>query len=396
MNRSERAAWVFAGDAPGVWWVVHAQSPRFAARLLSAEEFAGEPRYASLLPHGLNVPLPVHFNLGADVLVVTDFLDPVELDESDSPQQAILTGPMIEAMHACQQAIAEVAAGDPTFAPLADRAEQFLVGWRLQRQSDGSIDLQHASGAWVRAEFDADGDCETTLRIGPRDDSVAGWEPEVLRERLERVAGERALGVDGGWARMDAEGAGSLAVDVFSVLARQDRRRLSWVVCSRGGDAEAPRLSYVALRISGPVPMVCPTAVEIDARSPLHLGARPLSEPDVDGILALLPGYGLSAAVSMCAAHHFAWFEEALEDAGDRRRAAPLPNYPCEVEVVHGGSLLAAAIFAPADARGLFRLVVAPHAPANAGDTAALLPFECLILRREQFHLPRYFLSPPG
>jgi|GEM_PF-4600806 len=393
MARSDQAAWVFAGDAPGVWWVVHAQPPRFAARLLSAEEFAAEPRFAAFVPHGINVPVPVHFSLGADVLVVTDFLDPVELDETASPQKAILTPLMIEALHACQEAIDHVAARDPAFAPLAERAEQFLVGWQVQKVDPLTFDLQHASGAWVRARLDGDGGCETELRMMPREAARQGWSETLLRERLERVAGERALLIGDDWWKLDADAGSALAVDVFSVLARQDRRRLSWVAVSlETVPGEAP-VRYAALHVGGPIPLTCRTEVEIDGKSPLMKGPVAFSADDAEAVLALLPAYGFTAAVNLLAAFHFAWFHEDIVDVPGKRREAPLPRVPCEVELVTGGELYAAVAFAAADARGMFRLVVAPHAPSSPDlgiDPAALLPFECAQLRREQFHVPAY------
>jgi len=394
MKHAEQAAWVFAGDAPGVWWVIHARAPRFAARLLSAEEFAADPRLASRVPHGLNVPVPVHFNLGADVLVVTDFLDPVQLDESVSPQQAILTGAMIEALHACQAAISRVAAQDREFAPLAHHAEQFLVGWKVARTAAGGHDLSHASGAWVHASVAASGECEATLRLPPREDRRFGWEPDLLRDRLERVAGERAQMIDAGWETLPAEGGSVLSADTFAVLARQDRRRLSWVKATRPVASRDEPLDYAALRISGPVALTCPTAIELDARCGLHLGARPFTAEDAESILALMPAYGLSIAVNLRAAFHFAWYDDSGDEGGDRHRAPPLPGYPCEVEVVTGGNLVPAVVFAPANPRGRFRLIVAPHAPGvPGGDTAAVMPYDCLSLRRQQFHLPRYLLE---
>lgn len=391
MERSEPAAWVFAGDSPGQWWIVHARPPRFAARLLSAEEFSADSRLARWVPHGINVAVPVHFNLGADVLVVTEFLDPLVLDESDSPPSAILTDAMIEALHACQRAISEIAAGDPQFAPLADRAEQFLVGWSLSRSAEGWLAV-HRSGARVLARVDAAGDCEAVLQQMPDAALHAGWDAELLRQRLERVAGERVLLVDGGWDLLRAVDGAEIGADAFHVLAEQDRRRLSWSLCPVQLPGREGPINYVALRISGPSAVLVPTAVEVDARSPLHLGNRPLSEDDAAAIQRLRAGYGLSTALGLVAARHFGWFEEPAEDLGDRRRALAIAEFPCEVEAISGGELYAAVIFEPADARGLFRLVIVPHAPvpSNGRDPAALLPFEGMVCRREQFHVPRY------
>lgn len=391
MSRSVRPAWVFAGDAPGQWWVVHSQAPRFAARLLSAEEFASEPRYAAWVPHGINLPLPVHFNLGADVLVITDFIDPVRIEGQTSPQSVILTDAMIEALHACQQAIDDIALAQPDFAPLAERSEQFLVGWQLQAAGQRHWLAEHASGARVELRFDEHGDCEASLQQLPPPGRRGGWSEALLRERLERVAGERGLCIDAGWSRLQALDGSTLGDDVLAVLLRQDRRALSWVACEQV-DAGGQGIAYVGLRVSGPVARVFPTRVEIDARSPLHLGGRPLDEGDAEAILGLRAGYGLANALSLVAARHFGWFEEPIDDSGDRQRGAALPRLPCEVELVNGGELYAALVFDPANARGLYRLVIAPHAPVPTAtsDPATLMPFEGLVCRREQFHLPAY------
>lgn len=396
MERARLAAWVVAGDAPGVWWLLHREPPRFAARLLSAEEFAVAPQLAALVPHGINVPVPVHFHLGADVLVITDFIDPVRLAETDSPQQAILTGPMIEALHACQAAISQLAAVDPDFAPLAERAEQFLVDWRLVRPDGGALQLwQHGSGATVRVRRLDNGDVDATLLDLPPPALRYGWPTDLLRQRLERVAGERALHVDAGWTALRDETGEPLGIDAFRALAGLERRRLSWVTAERRREGGGPALGYAALRLADGHTRRFTTGVEIDSRSPLHLGARPLSEADVEAVLALLPGYGLAIALDLVAAFHFSWYEDAVEERVDPRRAPPLPRYPCEVEVVREGGVYPAIAFAPSDALGRYRLVIAPHgAPGSLRDSAALLPYDCLRLRRSQFHLPRHLESP--
>lgn len=389
MNAIDQAAWVFAGDAPGSWWLVHTKTPRFAARLLSTEEFASQPRLAAWVPHGLSSPTPIHFTLGADVLVITDFLDPVVLEEGVSPQKAILTDAMIAALDACQKAIAQVAV-QAEFAPLAEHAEQFLVGWR-GRPVAGGWEWRHTTGACVTTRIDADGDCEAELTQPPLHDMLAGWDPSLLRERLERVAGERAMCVNASWDSLAAQGGSELHRDVFHVIAEQQRRHMHWVAV-RQPLQDGNDIGVVALQIKGPLPLVCPTAVEIDASSPLHLGDRPLSDTDIETILKLQDAYGLSAAVSLVASHHFGWLEENSDKKVRRQRAAALPHYPCEVEVVNQGVLSAGVIIAPPDARGQFRVLIAPHAPAahRPGDSGALLPFEGLQLRREQFHLPAY------
>ena len=389
MNTTDQAAWVFAGDAPGSWWLVHTKTPRFAARLLSTEEFASQPRLAAWVPHGLSCPTPIHFTLGTDVLVITDFLDPVVLDEGVSPQKAILTDAMIEALDACQKAIARIAVS-AAFAPLAEHAEQFLVDWRGEPGGD-CWHWQHVSGARVETRIDASGDCEAELLQAPAEDMSAGWDPVLLGERLERVAGERAMCVDPGWEALLAQGGSQLHRDVFQVIAEQQRRQLYWVAIRQPLDS-GDEISRVALQIKGPLPLTCPTAVEIDAGSPLQLGDRPLSDDDVEAILKLQHGYGLSAAVSLVAGHHFGWIEHNGDDKVRRQRAAPLPHYPCEVEVINQGVLSAGVIIAPPDARGRFRVIIAPHAPSahRPADSGAMLPFEGLLLRREQFHLPRW------
>ena len=290
----------------------------------------------------------------------------------------------------CQEAIAQVAI-QAEFAPLAEHAEQFLVGWRGRLGGDGAWEWQHPTGARVETRIDASGDCDAELRHPPRADALAGWEPELLRDRLERVAGERAMCVSGQWEALPSVTGTELHHDVFQVIAEQQRRHLHWVA-TRQPLGDGNEISCVALQVNGPLPLTCPTAVEIDASSPLHLGDRPLSDGDVDAILELQHAYGLSAAVSLVAGHHFGWLEESTDHQVRRQRAAPLPHYPCEVEVVNQGTLSAAVIIAPPDARGLFRVVIAPHAPtaSRPGDSGALLPFEGLHLRREQFHLPAY------
>ena len=62
-----------------------------------------------------------------------------------------------------------------------------------------------------------------------------------------------------------------------------------------------------------------------------------------------------------------------------------------EVEVVREGGVYPAIAFAPPDALGRYRLVIAPHGtPGSLRDSASLLPYDCLRLRRSQFHLPRH------
>ncbi|MBD8527849.1 hypothetical protein [Pseudomarimonas arenosa] len=390
MNAIDQAAWVFAGDSPGSWWLVHTRAPRFAARLLSTEEFAAHPRLSAWVPHGLSSPTPIHFTLGADVLVITDFLDPVVLEEGVSPQKAILTDAMIEALDACQKAIAQVAVS-AEFAPLAEHAEQFLVGWRRRAAANDAWEWLHPSGARVETRIDADGDCEAELQHPPGEAQLAGWDPLLLRERLERVAGERAMCVNGGWEALHSLGGSELHHDVFQVIAEQQRRHLHWVAIRQTLD-DGNEIGCVALQVKGPLPLTCPTPVEIDATSPLLLGDRPLSDADVEAILELQHAYGLSSAVGLVASHHFGWLEENADSKVRRQRAAPLPRYPCEVEVVNQGVLSAAVILAPPDTRGRFRVVIAPHAQAASrpGDSGAVLPFEGMLLRREQFHLPAY------
>jgi hypothetical protein len=237
----------------------------------------------------------------------------------------------------------------------------------------------------------SEGEVEATLLDLPPPALRHGWPAELLRQRLERVAGEHALRVDAGWCALHDDAGGAPARPGRGSRRRRGCRRLSWVCVERPRKHGGPPLSYVALRLADAHPRCFPTAVEVDARSPLHLGARPLSEADVEAVFALVPGYGLAGALDLVAAFHFSWYEEAVEERADPRRAPPLPRYPCEVEVLREGGVYPAIAFAPPDALGRYRLVIAPHGlPGALRDSAALLPFDCLRLRRPQFHLPRY------
>jgi hypothetical protein len=387
MTRSSAAALVFAGDSPGSWWVVHAGRPRFAARLLSREDFNAEPRYAALLPHGLSEPLPVHFTLGADVLVVTDFIDPVTLAEGVSPQQAILSDEMLDALHACSRAIIRIARRDPEFARLAERAEQFLVGWQVNGRDDDQLDLLHATGAQVQVTRDADGDCRIELLQAPGEDACHGWAPALLHDRLRRIGGERGCWLlEHGTERLPAADGGALSLDDFAEAARQTPPSLFWRAVNADG------VCYAALecRHAGPTTL-CRLAVEIDGGSALAGAPQLLAAGDGEAILELVPSYGLEGAVTLLAAWRHAWYENAI-DAQPAADAAtdPLPYYPCEVELLAEGECYPAIAFGPPAASGRHRLVIAPHGAAPGNDSSLLLAYECVEADRRQFHLPRY------
>jgi hypothetical protein len=387
MARSSGPALVFAGDAPGSWWVVHCGRPRFAARVLGLDEFNADPRWAAILPHGLSAPIPVHFNLGSDVLVVTDFIDPVAVDEGESPQTAILSQPMLDALASCGRAIARIARRDPEFAALADRAEQFLVGWRLAVADGDALELAHACGARVRVEHDADGGFSAELAQAPDEQSRYGWAQEPLHERLQRVAGERALLLlTHGHDRLPAEDGSVLSLDAFKDSCHAQPPRLHWTCC------EAGEVCYVALQVDdGPHSRRCRLEVEIEPGSTLTTQRQPLAERDADAILALVPMYGLHGAVNLLAAHRYAWFEDSIDASLSDGDEADSPRcFPCEVELMIEGETHAAVAFAPADSSGRYRLVIAPPPRAAEGDSSVLLPFECVHVDRRHFHLPVY------
>jgi hypothetical protein len=390
MARSGSATLVFAGDQPGSWWLVHGSRPRFAGRLLSIEAFNAEPRYAAILPHGLSAAIPVHFKLGSDVLVVTDFIDPVTVAEGDSPQKAILSQPMLDALHDCSQAIIRIAAGDPTFATLAERAEQFLVGWRLSGASDDALDLLHASGAQVRVQHDADGGFSAALLQPPAEHAYYGWAPELLHDRLQRIAGERALLLlANGCDRLPAEDGSVLDLDRFTAAGRAWPHALHWT------HGETDGVCYAVLQCDDPrAALRCRLEVEIEPGSALTTAAQPLTPRDVEAILSLVPMYGLHGAVNLLAAHRFAWFEDSIDAAlaADDETESPA-GFPCEVELLIEGESHAAVTFAPADSQGRYRLVIAPQGPPHPAaepDSSVLLPFECVNVDRRRFHLPAY------
>jgi len=390
MTRSSGSALVFAGDVPGSWWVVHAAPPRFAGRLLSADEFDADPRHAALVAHGIDAPIPVHFNLGSDVLVITDFIDPVSIGEGDSPQQVILSQAMLDALHRCSRAIVRIARTDPSFAPLAERAEQFLVGWRVSGSDDGEIDLLHAGGAQVRVRREADDLYNAELVQPPADDALYGWHPALLHDRLQRVAGERAMVLLAhGCEHLDGADGDRLDLDAFEAAARSVSGTLYWAARRHDG------VCYVALQLrDGDAQRDFRLGVEIDATSPLVAQPQRVPDGDAEAILSLLPMYGLHGAVNLVAAHRHAWFENQVEPAtGDVDGEPALPFFPCEVELLAEGGFYAAIAFGPPDRAGLYRLVIAPHAPGTPvgnGDTSLLLPFECVQVDRQHFHLPAY------
>jgi hypothetical protein len=398
MKRSEKAAIVFAGDQPGHWWVVHTSRPRFAALLLSAEEFSADARFAALVPHGITPDVPVHFAQGADVLVITDFIDRVDLTESDSPQKAILSEAMIEALHRCQEAVTRLSRRDSAFAPLRERAEQFLVGWTAQARAADTLELRHVTGARVRVLTTDDGECDAELEALPPVNARFGWAEELLRDRLERVAGERGLLLRMGEQWLVSDERSELTDAEFMRVRKREPGRLRWGVSERptpNGD----RLAYAALllaNVEGSHSEVFPTEVELNGNSSLLNAGEPFSEADGEAIAQLLPGYGLASAVNLLAAHRFACFVEELDGTPCAHELPELSTFPCEIELATGGELYAAVVFAR-DERGQHRAVIAPHAPTPpVVDTAALLPFECVLLRREQFHLPRYLQTERG
>lgn len=398
MDRPHQAVIVFAGDEPGSWWLVHTTAPRFAGRVLTSEEFESEPGYGAVRPHGIDVDMPIHFTLGADVLVVTDFIDPIQVSETASPQTAILTPALIDALHACRRAIERLARRDPAFAPLAAQAEQFLVGWRVVDGAD-AFELRHASGARVKVTG-ADGtDPQAEILELPTRADGYGWAPELLHERLGRVARQRArLRTADGWETMRNDHGHTLTLTQLYRLLREKPDSLHWI-----GEADASVAStepgrYVALQVGADgsqPPQLFRCEVEIDAASPLLRAPQSLTVPDIEALRALLPAWGLEGAVSLVAAHRFGWFEDDAPAAAAMLPAAthaPLPHYPCEVELRIDGQLLAAVAFAPADAQGRHRLAIAPHAPAAGEhvDPSIPLPFECVHVDRRHFHLPAY------
>ncbi len=383
MTHSSGSALVFAGDEPGSWWVVHCRHPRFAGRLLQADQFNAEPRYAAVLPHGMDVAVPVHFNLGSDVLVITDFIDPVTLGAGESPPQVVLSQPMLEALDACSAAIARIARCDSRFAPLSAQAEQFLVGWRIAGSGDDELDLLHAGGAQVRIRREGGG-CSAELIQPPAADALFGWAPTLLHERLQRVAGERAMRLfASGWDRLADDNGATITLDA---VARADRGELRWSHDRSDG------VPYVAFELASETGRQRRRlAVELEQDVPLTHADRPLDRSDVEVILSLVPSYGLHDAIALVAAQRFGWVENFVERGADADDQPALPYFPCEVELRVDGECLPAVVFEPPGRDGLYRLIVAPHAaPATGPDAAALLPFECVQLERRHFHLPAY------
>lgn len=398
MKRSDKAAIVFAGDRTGQWWVVHTAKPRFAARLLSAEEFSAAPEFASWVPHGISPDVPVHFAQGADVLVITDFIDRIDLNESDSPQKAILTEAMIEALHRCQEAVTHLSRRDTAFAPLRESAEQFLVGWTAQARGANTLELQHITGAKVRVQITDDGGCDAVLENLPPADARYGWAEELLQDRLERVAGERGLLMRMGEQWLVSDERTELTDGEFVRVMSRERGRLRWGVSERPIN-HTDHVTYAALLLADSEGSHCevfPTLVELDDTSELLRESTEFTTEDAAAITQLLPAYGLASSVNLLASFRFACFVEDLDGTPRTHELPELDVFPCEIELATGGELYAAVAFSRA-ANGRHRAVIAPHAPASTVvDSAALLPFECVQLLREQFHLPRYFRAPPA
>src|SRR5690606_22273683 len=111
--------------------------------------------------------------------------------------------------------------------------EQFLVGWRLSGSGDDEVDLLHASGAQVRVRREADDLYNAELVQPPADDALYGWNPALLHDRLQRIAGERAMVLLAhGFDRLDGADGDMLDLDTFEAAARGGTDALYWTARS--------------------------------------------------------------------------------------------------------------------------------------------------------------------